>query len=86
MDFEYFTTVWYTENETLKIINQSLDDQFTPNLSQVGRTLSTATRNAVGVDSQMMQIKLALSVSEKLHLYERLKVRAEGFISFDEMK
>ena len=70
----------------MKPLNQSLDDQFTPNLSQVGRTLSTATRNAVCVDSQMMQIKLALSVSEKLHLYKRLKVRAEGFISFDEMK
>ena len=67
-------------------MNQSLNNQFTQNLSQVGRTLSTAILNAIGVDGQIMQIKPALSVSEELHLYERLKVRAEGLISFDEVK
>ena len=75
----------YTENETCKIINQSLDDKFTPNFSQVGRTLMTATINAVDVDGQMMEIKPAISVSEELHIYKPLKVRAEGFI-WNEMK
>ena len=39
----------------------------------------TAT-NAVDVDGQMMEIKPAISVSEELHIYKPLKVRAEGFI------
>ena len=56
-----------------------MDDQFAPNFSQVGRTLMTAT-NAVDVDGQMMEIKPAISVSEELHIYKPLKVRAKGFI------
>ena len=39
----------------------------------------TAT-NAVDVDGQMMEIKPAISVSEELHIYKPLKVRAEVFI------
>ena len=40
----------------------------------------TATQNVADLDGQMMEVKPAISVSEELHIYKPLKVRAEGFI------
>ena len=40
----------------------------------------TATQKAADLDGEMMEVKPAISVSEELHIYKPLKVRAEGFI------